>query len=248
MTGPPPTTPRPPDLPDLDAAVELLERALGHTRLALAGVRPVHLARPTPCARWDLDDLLWHMDDALDAFTEAAAGRVTGRGTGRGSPGRSGTARTPGAAGPRATGVGARLGRLQTKACHLLGLWAEPPRSVVDVGAIDVGAVDVGAVDVGAVDVGAVDRAGTSLPASLLVATAALEIGVHGWDVAQATGEDRPVPADLAAQLLPVAAVTIGARDRGRRFGSSLPVAPFAPADVRLLAFLGRPPLPARAG
>ncbi len=31
---------------------------------------------PTPCAGWTLGHLLAHMEDALDAFTEAAAGRV----------------------------------------------------------------------------------------------------------------------------------------------------------------------------
>ena len=60
----------------LDGAVELLDRSLAYTRVALADVRPELIGRPTPCAGWDLGRLLAHMEDALDAFTEAAAGRV----------------------------------------------------------------------------------------------------------------------------------------------------------------------------
>jgi len=191
--------------PPLEVAVELLERALVHTRTALLAVRPEHLHRPTPCARWDLDDLLWHMDDALDAFTEAATGRV-------------GLAPTEGPL-VRPVGVGARLERLQRKACHLLGLWS--------------GAVSDGVP--AAVLVG-----GRSTSTRRLVGTAALEITVHGWDVGQATGRAGAVPADLAAALLPVAAAAVDATDRGPRFAHPLLVPGALPADVRLLALLGR--------
>jgi uncharacterized protein (TIGR03086 family) len=189
----------------LSRAVELLERSLGHTRTALAAVRPAHLHRPTPCARWDLDDLLWHMDDALDAFAEASSGLVA-------------TQPVAGARTVGEPGVEARLGRLQRKACHLLGLWAGPPaRTPVLVGDLP-------------------------LDASLLVGTAALEITVHGWDVGQATGEGRPVPVDLAAALLPVAARVVRPGDRGRRFAAPLLLPGRVPADLRLLALLGRTP------
>ncbi|MCH1867918.1 TIGR03086 family metal-binding protein [Nocardioides sp. CFH 31398] len=191
--------------PRLSRAVELLERSLGHTRTALAAVRPAHLHRPTPCARWDLDDLLWHMDDALDAFTEASAGLVA-----------TTPVRTPGSVAE--PGVEARLGRLQRKACHLLGLWAALPRTTpVLVGDLP-------------------------MDAPLLVGTAALEITVHGWDVGQATGEGGAVPADLAAALLPVAALTVRPTDRGRRFAAPLLLPGGVPADLRLLALLGRTP------
>ena len=68
-------------------AVELLERALGYTRVVLADVAEPMLGRPTPCAGWTLGELLRHMEDALDAFAEAAAGRVwSARGAGAGAP------------------------------------------------------------------------------------------------------------------------------------------------------------------
>ncbi|MDO9457941.1 TIGR03086 family metal-binding protein [Nocardioides sp.] len=96
-----------------DAGVELLERALAYTRGTLLHVRPAHLHRPTPCAGWDLDRLLDHMDDALDAFTEGAVGVITLDPT------------------PRALDV--RVATLQLKACGLLGAWSAPgtPGTVV---------------------------------------------------------------------------------------------------------------------
>ena len=60
----------------LGGSVELLERALGYTRARLGRVDDGLLDRPTPCEGWTLGDLLAHMEDALDAFTEAASGRV----------------------------------------------------------------------------------------------------------------------------------------------------------------------------
>jgi uncharacterized protein (TIGR03086 family) len=181
----------------LDGAVELLDRSLAYTRVMLTDVGPGNLDRPTPCTGWTLGRLLAHMEDALDAFTEAAAGRVE-----------------IGPVPPTAT----RVEALREKACALLGAWtAARPLSTQR--------VQVGDVD---------------LDAPLLVATAALEITVHGWDVGQATGRGTPIPQELARQLLPVAQGVIHPADRGTRFGAALPVPAAAPPDQRLLALLGR--------
>jgi uncharacterized protein (TIGR03086 family) len=178
----------------LDDAVELLERSLAYTRVMLADVRADNLRRPTPCAGWTLDRLLAHMEDALDAFTEAAAGRVEV---------------TP--APPTST----RVDALREKACALLGAWARARPVAVRIG-------DQG------------------LAAPVLVATAALEITVHGWDVGQATGRRSPIPRDLARGLLSVAQHVVDSADRGRRFAGAVPVPVTAPEDERLLAYLGR--------
>jgi uncharacterized protein (TIGR03086 family) len=177
----------------LAGAVELLERSLGYTRVALAGVTEARLAGPTPCRDWTLRDLLAHMDDSLDAFTEAAGGSVA-------------LTRVPSAP---------PVMVLQQKACALMGLWSGPGPVGIRVGEVD-------------------------LATDLLVATAALEITVHGWDVAQATGEGTPVPAGLARHLLPVAHRTVAEVDRGIRFADALPEPVGATPDVRLRAFLGR--------
>jgi uncharacterized protein (TIGR03086 family) len=68
----------------------------------------------------------------------------------------------------------------------------------------------------------------------------ALEIAVHGWDVACATGQSRPLPEDLAVRLYDVALAVVTPDERGRRFGPALPVPSSAPAGTRLLAHLGR--------
>ena len=79
-SGCPPTdTPAAADLTlmaPLDHAVELLDRALGYTRACLAEVTAPTCRRRTPCDGWDLGQLLAHMEDALDAFTEGARGEV----------------------------------------------------------------------------------------------------------------------------------------------------------------------------
>lgn len=98
--------------PRLDDAVELLDRSLAYTSVALADVADADLDRPTPCSRWTLGGLLIHMGDALDAFLEAAEGVVEV---------------TPPA--PADDPVGA----LREKACALLGAWtsARPDQVLV---------------------------------------------------------------------------------------------------------------------
>lgn len=68
----------------------------------------------------------------------------------------------------------------------------------------------------------------------------AMEIAVHGWDVARATGQDRRLPEDLAVRLYDVALAVVTPRERGRRFAAAVPVPATAPASTRLLAHLGR--------
>jgi uncharacterized protein (TIGR03086 family) len=182
----------------LGESVELLERALAYTGTRLSEVDEARLAWRTPCAHWRLDDLLAHMEDALDAFTEAAGGAVPVHPTPAGAVGRPG-----------------RVDVIQMKACDLLGAWSRPGPGDVLVGGLD-------------------------LPSPLLVATAALEVTVHGWDVGQAVGSGVPIPENLATALLPVARTAVTAADRGVRFAAPRPVAADAPDATRLLAHLGR--------
>ena len=75
---------------------------------------------------------------------------------------------------------------------------------------------------------------------SVLTSAGALEVAVHGWDVAMACGEPRPLPDLLAADLLRVAPVLVRPEDRGTRFGPAISPSPGATPSERLLAFLGR--------
>jgi uncharacterized protein (TIGR03086 family) len=174
-------------------ALDLLERALGYTRVALATVGPDRSV-PTPCAGWSLADLLCHMDDGLDAFLEAAGGAVR-------------------VEVPRA--AGADLSLLQHKACRLLAVWQAQSPPMVVVG----------------------DR---ELPAGLLVAAAALEITVHGWDVAQATRTSHDIPEEHARALMPVAHAVVTPDDRAERFAAPIRTPPEATSAQVLLGYLGR--------
>jgi uncharacterized protein (TIGR03086 family) len=80
------------------------------------------------------------------------------------------------------------------------------------------------------------------MPSTLLACTGALEISVHGWDVARACGHDRPLPVPLAVDLLSVAPLLVDDADRPGRFAGPVDVPPSAGAGDRLLAFLGRQP------
>ncbi|GAA1924262.1 maleylpyruvate isomerase family mycothiol-dependent enzyme [Nocardioides marmoribigeumensis] len=106
--------------------------------------------------------------------------------------------------------------RLRFSACRLLEAWSRPVPASVRVGEMP-------------------------LPTSLLLDAAALEIAVHGWDLAVATGGPR-LPESLAGRLLPVldAVVDCGDVGPGRRFALPVPTPPAAPLDVVLLARLGR--------
>jgi uncharacterized protein (TIGR03086 family) len=73
-----------------------------------------------------------------------------------------------------------------------------------------------------------------------LAMVGALEIAVHGWDVAQAVGGKQRIPEDLAARLYDVAQLVVTPDERGTRFAEAVDVPPYAPFSTRLLAHLGR--------
>ncbi|NRQ40895.1 hypothetical protein HII36_55195 [Nonomuraea sp. NN258] len=77
---------------------------------------------------------------------------------------------------------------------------------------------------------------------AMVAAVGSIEIAVHGWDVARACGEHRPMPASMAEELLDLAGLFVTAADRPSRFAAPVPVPPSASPADRLLAFLGRRP------
>ncbi|MGY1679434.1 TIGR03086 family metal-binding protein [Geodermatophilus sp. SYSU D01176] len=70
----------------------------------------------------------------------------------------------------------------------------------------------------------------------------AVELAVHGWDVATACGSGRGVPPDLAAALLRTATSLVDDGARPGRFSAPVDLPPDAHPGDRLVAFLGRRP------
>ena len=79
-----------------------------------------------------------------------------------------------------------------------------------------------------------------SLGRDTLAMVGALEITVHGWDVAQAVGSNRRIPEDLAVRLYDAALAVVTPDERGTRFAEAVLVSADAPISTRLLAHLGR--------
>ena len=77
------------------------------------------------------------------------------------------------------------------------------------------------------------------LPRSVLTEVGALEVAVHGWDVARSCGSTAVLPSTLAAGLLPVAVRRVGPGDRPGSFGPVVTPSGSDPVSV-LLAHVGR--------
>ena len=115
------------------------------------------------------------------------------------------------------------VGALRARACQILAEWsAEANRRSGPGGSRDV-VVD-----------------GRPLTSPVLTSAGALEVTVHGWDVATACGARRPIPDDLANDLLRIAPVLVTEADRPGRFGPALVPPLGASPGERLLAYLGR--------
>ena len=213
------------------SGVALLERAIGYTLGSLQLVTPSSLALPTPCAGWDLHALLHHLEDSIAALQEAVdlAGialtpldPVHAAGVPGAPPGPFAALAPkarPGAA-DAATGAcaGVLVARLRDRACQLLGSWVGgDPRQPVPIG-------------------------GRTLPVSVLTSAGAVEIAIHGWDVARACGQPRPIPPRLAQELLVLASLLVRRADRPVRFGPAVTLPPEATPSDHLVAFLGRHP------
>jgi len=79
-------------------------------------------------------------------------------------------------------------------------------------------------------------------PGVVLVHVRVIEVLVHGWDLARATGQPADFPDDVAERALAGARRQLTARPEGpgAPFAAEVPVPPDAPAVDRLAGFLGR--------
>ncbi|MCT9078213.1 TIGR03086 family metal-binding protein [Streptomyces fulvoviolaceus] len=82
-----------------------------------------------------------------------------------------------------------------------------------------------------------------SLPLPIAAAAAAMDAAVHGWDIAVATGQDRPLPKDVAEGIWPAAEQLVDhLRDAYRVFAPARETPQAYDSAEALLAFLGRDP------
>jgi uncharacterized protein (TIGR03083 family) len=197
--------------------VELLERALGFTRGVLAGVRDDEGPLPTPCADWCVTDLLTHMVDSLEVVTELGLGRLAVAGP------------PPASRRPEVL-----ADHLRVLGCVLLDGWigraaAAPVR----------GEPAPGDGSTRPAATARVPADGVRLDLRVAAGAGALEVAVHGWDLARARGLTDPLPPLLAAALLPVAVRLVPVIGRSQRFAPPAPPPATDPASL-LLAHLGR--------
>lgn len=81
------------------------------------------------------------------------------------------------------------------------------------------------------------------LPVPLAAAAAAMDAAVHAWDIAVATGQDRPLSGQLADGIRPAAERLVDhLRDAYQVFAPARESAPGYDSAEELLAFLGRDP------
>jgi uncharacterized protein (TIGR03086 family) len=80
------------------------------------------------------------------------------------------------------------------------------------------------------------------LAGGMVAAVGAVEIAVHGWDIARACGRGRPIPPVLASGILNVVPLVVTDAVRDQRFGPPVTVSPLAAPGDRLVALLGRSP------
>jgi uncharacterized protein (TIGR03086 family) len=180
----------------------LLRAATGYVLAAAEPATSALLARPTPCAGWDLELLLRHVGDSMEVLSEAlATGSVSSGPPWVGPPGDD---------------------PVKSLHHHASGLLAACAAAGTDERPVVVG-----------------DR---SLTASMTALSGALEITVHGWDIATACGSHRSVPVGLAAVLLPIAPLLITPLTRPGLFADPVQIPIRCGLADQLVAFLGRQP------
>ena len=83
---------------------------------------------------------------------------------------------------------------------------------------------------------------GFPVPMSIVTSAGAVDVAVHGWDVARACGRVQPIPERLATEMMRISPLLVSCADRPALFAAPVPVPDLASASDRLVAYLGRDP------
>jgi uncharacterized protein (TIGR03086 family) len=197
-------------------AVALLAGAIRYALGVCALIGPGDMALPTPCADWDLSALLAHLGASMADLEEAL--RTGQLALNVPPPPDLPAGRLAGLPGDQAGDlVEALRDRAAELLCAAYGFGGAGP--LVAVG-------------------------GLPMPAGLVACAGAVEIAVHGWDVAVARGGDCPIPPLLAGRLLRLSPFLMAGRE-GLFAGPVEVPAQASPCD-KLVGYLGRDPGRAR--
>ncbi|GAA3233586.1 TIGR03086 family metal-binding protein [Nonomuraea helvata] len=170
----------------------LMTRATERTVELVRTVRQDQLGLPTPCAKFDVKDLVSHLEWVAEMF-ESLAGK-----------------------GPRLE-QGPYAGDFPERAERTLAAWSRPE-------AWEGTSPDMG------------------LPMGVLAHMYLVDMVVHGWDLARATGQKyEPAPEAVSRALHFTDQMVEMGRQRGA-FGPPVAVPDDAPAFDRLLGVIGRDP------
>jgi uncharacterized protein (TIGR03086 family) len=175
-------------------------------RAVVAAVSDDAWARPTPCAQWNVAQVLRHAAGDQLAFAAAI--------TGSGGPAENPF--DPSAASPDG-----------------------PQAFLAD--ALRTAGAAWSTVVPGTADLPTPLPQG-GMPSDDAAAAAALDMAVHAWDIALATGQPSPLPAGLAAQLMPVATAIVEPLRAYGVYAAALAPEPGDDAPATLLRYLGRHP------
>jgi len=195
-------------------AVALLASAIRYALGVCVLVAPGDMTLPTPCEGWNLSTLLAHLGASM-ADLEIAL--------------RTGHLALIPAPPDLAPG-------------HQAGLADDPVRLADDpVEALRDRAAELlcAAYGFGGTG-GSVTVGGLPMPAGLVACAGAVEIAVHGWDVATARGGDRPIPPLLAGRLLRLSPFLLAGRED--LFAGPVEVPDQASPSDKLVGYLGRDP------
>ena len=214
------------------AAGGLLAGALEYALQASAPAGPGMLARPTPCRGWDLRMLLRHVAESLAVLQEGLTSRRIALHPG---PEDAAVTADPLAAfRDRAARLLATSRAEAGRPGHGAGYGADGPEQH--------GHPVNGLCRAAALTHGVILIGGHWLPGDIAAGAGALEVAMHGWDIALACGRPEPIPGALAARLLQLGPLLVPAAGRAPLFAEPVPVPIAAGPSDQLAAFLGRPP------
>jgi uncharacterized protein (TIGR03086 family) len=204
----------------------LLAAALEYALLAAEPAGPGLLGRPTPCRGWDLRMLLRHGAESLAVLQEGLTSRRI--------------ALHPG---PEDAAVNADpLAAFRDRAGRLLAASrVRAPDGGAD-GQERHGHPVSGLCRAAALSHGVILIGGHWLPRDIAAGAGALEVAMHGWDIALACGRPEPIPAPLAARLLQLSPLLVPPAGRAPLFAGPVAIPAAAGASDQLAAFLGRAP------